>query len=119
MDQAVIIKAFGAFFAIMNPFINLPIFLAMTSGMSVPDQRRLAIKVALFAFFMCAVLLVLGQRIIDFFGITVDEFRGRRWHRAGQHLLVDAAWFTGGIDTMGQAVNRNRCRSSAEWHFIR
>lgn len=87
MDQVVIIKAFGAFFAIMNPFINLPIFLAMTSGMSVPDQRRLAIKVALFAFSMCAVLLVLGQRIIDFFGITVDEFRV-----AGGIVLASISW---------------------------
>lgn len=87
MDQVVIIKAFGAFFAIMNPFINLPIFLAMTSGMSVPDQRRLAIKVALFAFSMCAVLLVLRQRIIDFFGITVDEFRV-----AGGIVLASISW---------------------------
>ena len=60
MDQVVIIKAFRAFLVIMNPFVNLPIFLAMTSGVSVPDQRRLAIKAALFSFIMCAVLLVPG-----------------------------------------------------------
>ncbi len=87
MDQVVIIKAFGAFFAIMNPFINLPIFLAMTSGMSVSDQRRLAIKITFFAVIMCAVLLVIGQRIIDFFGITVDEFRV-----AGGIVLASISW---------------------------
>jgi multiple antibiotic resistance protein len=87
VDQAIIIKAFGAFFAIMNPFVNLPIFLAMTTGMTVTDQRRMAIKVILFASVMCAVLLLTGQRIIDFFGITVDEFRV-----AGGIVVASIAW---------------------------
>ncbi len=87
MDQAIIIKAFGAFFAIMNPFVNLPIFLAMTTGMTVTDQRRMAIKVILFAAVMCAVLLVTGQQIINFFGITVDEFRV-----AGGIVVAGIAW---------------------------
>ncbi len=87
MDQAIIIKAFGAFFAIMNPFVNLPIFLAMTSGMPVSDQRRMAVKVILFAAIMCAVLLVTGQRVIDFFGITVDEFRV-----AGGIVVASISW---------------------------
>jgi len=87
VDQAIIIKAFGAFFAIMNPFVNLPIFLAMTTGMTVTDQRRMAVKVILFAAVMCAVLLVTGQRIIDFFGITVDEFRV-----VGGIVVASIAW---------------------------
>lgn len=28
MDTALLVKAFGAFFAIMNPFVNLPLFLS-------------------------------------------------------------------------------------------
>ena len=75
MDSADLVKAFGAFFAIMNPFVNLPIFLALTAGFSVAQQRTLAIKITLFSSLMCAAILMVGQSVLNFFGITVDEFR--------------------------------------------
>lgn len=87
MDYALLVKAFGAFFAIMNPFVNLPIFLSLTNGYSVQQQRSLAIKIAVFSFVMCAVILLAGQQIIGFFGITVDEFR-----IAGGLVLGHIAW---------------------------
>lgn len=87
MDYDLLIKAFGAFFAIMNPFVNLPIFLSLTNGYTVQEQRGLAIKIALFSFIMCAVILLAGKQIIGFFGITVDEFRV-----AGGLVLGHIAW---------------------------
>ena len=87
MDAIELTKAFGTFFAIINPFVNLPIFLALTTGFTVPQQRSLAIKVALFSAVMCAVLLLLGNNIIVFFGITVDQFR-----IAGGIVLAHIAW---------------------------
>ncbi|MGD9668104.1 MAG: MarC family protein [Hyphomicrobiaceae bacterium] len=87
MDQGDLIKAFGAFFAIMNPFVNLPIFLALTDGYSVSQQRTLAIKIAIFCTIMCAMILLAGQKIIAFFGITVDQFR-----IAGGVVLAHIAW---------------------------
>ena len=87
MEYALIIKAFGAFFAIMNPFVNLPIFLAMTDGFSIAQQRALATKVTMFSAIMCAVILLAGREIIGFFGITVNEFRV-----AGGIVLAHIAW---------------------------
>ena len=87
MDYAELTKAFGAFFAIMNPFVNLPIFLAMTAGFTIAQQRTMAVKVTLFSAIMCAVILFAGQKIIGFFGITVDEFR-----IAGGIVLAHIAW---------------------------
>ncbi|MEM6385873.1 MAG: MarC family protein [Pseudomonadota bacterium] len=87
MDTAELTKAFGAFFAIMNPFVNLPIFLALTEGFTVAQQRTLAIKVTLFSAIMCAVILVAGQQIIGFFGINIDQFR-----IAGGVVLAHIAW---------------------------
>jgi multiple antibiotic resistance protein len=87
MDYSDLIKAFGAFFAIMNPFVNLPIFLALTAGFTVSQQRTLAAKVTLFSAIMCAVLLFTGQKIIGFFGITIDQFR-----IAGGAVLAHIAW---------------------------
>ncbi len=75
MDHTEIVKALGTFLAIMNPFLSLPVFLAMTSGFSVAQQRVLAIKVTLFSAIMCLVILLAGQKIISFFGITIDQFR--------------------------------------------
>ena len=87
MDYALFVKAFGAFFAIMNPFVNLPIFLAMTDGYTVGQQRSLSVKIALFSIVMCAVILVAGHKIIGFFGISVDEFR-----IAGGIVLAHISW---------------------------
>ncbi|MDX2412008.1 MAG: MarC family protein [Woeseiaceae bacterium] len=87
MDQIELTKTFGAFFAIMNPFINLPIFLALTAEYTIADQRSLAIKVTVFSAAMCAILLLAGQNIIEFFGITIDQFR-----IAGGLVLAGIAW---------------------------
>ncbi len=87
MDFALLTKAFGAFFAIMNPFVNLPIFLAMTSEFTVSDQRGLAVRIAIFSAIMCAVILIAGKAIIGFFGISIDEFR-----IAGGIVLAHIAW---------------------------
>jgi multiple antibiotic resistance protein len=87
MDKSELIKAFGAFFAIMNPFVNLPIFLALTTGYSIAQQRILAVKIVFFSAIMCTIILVAGKTIIGFFGITVDQFRV-----AGGLVLVQIAW---------------------------
>lgn len=87
MDQVELTKAFGAFFAIMNPFVNLPIFLALTAGFTVAQQRTLAFKITFFSAIMCTVILIAGQKIIGFFGITVDQFR-----IAGGIVLAHIAW---------------------------
>ena len=87
MDAAELTKAFGAFFAIMNPFVNLPIFLALTAGFTVAQQRILAVKITCFSAIMCAVILFAGQKIIGFFGVTIDQFR-----IAGGVVLAHIAW---------------------------
>tara|TARA_A100001391_G_scaffold48774_4_gene29032 strand:- start:17748 stop:18389 length:642 start_codon:yes stop_codon:yes gene_type:complete len=87
MNYSELAKAFGAFFALVNPFIVLPIFLSLTDGFSVSQQRMLAVKVALFAAMMCVIVLFAGQQIIGFFGISIDEFRV-----AGGAVLAGIAW---------------------------
>jgi multiple antibiotic resistance protein len=87
MNETDLIKAFGAFFAIMNPFVTLPIFLALTAGFTIADQRKLAVQVTIYSAIMCAVILIGGQQIIAFFGITIDQFRV-----AGGAVLASIAW---------------------------
>lgn len=87
MGHAELIKAFGAFFAIMNPFVNLPIFLSLTEGYSVSEQRGLALRIVIYSAVMCAVIMVAGSQIIGFFGISTDVFR-----IAGGIVLAHIAW---------------------------
>lgn len=68
-------KFMGTLFAIMNPFINLPIFLAMTTGQSLSDQRAIAVQVLTYTTIMCVVIAVAGNAIIGFFGISINSFR--------------------------------------------
>jgi multiple antibiotic resistance protein len=82
-----VIKELGTFLAIMNPFLILPVFLSMTSGLSVHNQRILAAKITIFSSIMCLIILFAGKGIIGFFGITVDQFRV-----AGGIVLTHIAW---------------------------
>ena len=75
MDTALFIKALGAFFAIMNPFVALPVFLGMTSGYTPGQQRRLGLAVAGFSTLLVAVLMAAGTQVLEFFGISIDDFR--------------------------------------------
>ena len=75
MDLTLLVKALGAFFAIMNPFVNLPLFLSLTTGQDPAQQRRTAWRTTLFSALMCAVIAVSGSALLRFFGISLDDFR--------------------------------------------
>jgi len=75
MDTALLIKAFGAFFAIMNPFVMLPVFLGLTADYDPAAQRRVGLAAAGFSAILAAVVMLTGTRVLSFFGISVDDFR--------------------------------------------
>lgn len=75
MDLDFATKFLGALFAIMNPFVNLPIFLALTTDATPAQQKSYAVKILLFSAIMCAILSIAGVQIIGFFGVSIDAFR--------------------------------------------
>lgn len=75
MDTALLVKALGGFFAIMNPFVALPVFLALTSGYDQKRQRRTGVRVVRYSLIMAGVLMVGGPAILGFFGVQVNHFR--------------------------------------------
>lgn len=75
MDMPLLVKALGGFFAIMNPFVALPLFLSMTAGYDVARQRRTALRVAMFSLVMAVVILVSGTTLLGMFGVDVNDFR--------------------------------------------
>lgn len=75
MDYTLASKLFAALFAIMNPLTNLPVFLALTADKSGANRATIALTGAVAAFGILVVALLAGERILSFFGITVDDFR--------------------------------------------
>lgn len=75
MDTTLLIKALGGIFAIMNPFVALPMFLALTEGFPLERQRSSAVRVVLYSGILCAAILLTGSVVLSFFGVSVADFR--------------------------------------------
>lgn len=75
MEIATLITTFAALFIVLDPFALVPLFLAMTVGMS-PQRRR---TVALHSCLTAAILLCLfgafGEAVLEFIGISMPAFR--------------------------------------------
>lgn len=99
MDIAFLVKVFGALFAIVNPFVNLPIFLSLTQGRSPAEMRGTGLSVAMFSAVMCVIVALAGTQILAFFGITVDDFR----LAGGLVLLLIALGMLNGQDSTAHA----------------
>lgn len=67
--------AFAAFFAIMNPIVNTPIFLSLTDDMDRSTKRKIALRATVVAFLIVLVLAFTGKLIFGLFGITLPAFR--------------------------------------------
>ena len=79
-----------AFFAIMNPIANTPLFVALTSGQDSVTRRNVAIRSVALAFVIIAVFTIGGRYIFEVFGITLPAFRiagGALIALVGYHML--------------------------------
>ncbi len=61
----------GALLPIVNPPENIPIFLALTTGLSPENRSVLARKVAVNGFTLLVVSVLIGTHILAFFGISL------------------------------------------------
>jgi len=75
LDPTFFIRVLGGLFAIMNPFLALPMFLSLTDDYEPALQRRTAVKVAMSSAALCGVLALGGTWILQMFGIGIDGFR--------------------------------------------
>ncbi len=90
MSDPFAVSMFGALFAVMNPFVNLPVFLSLTSDLDRTAQRKTALQVVFFTAVTCAVVAGAGSAILNFFDISVDAFRvagGLVLAQIGFHML--------------------------------
>jgi len=64
-----------AFFAIMNPIVNIPIFVKLTHGLDEKKKREIAKTANLVAFFIIVAFILIGKYIFQIFGLTIPAFK--------------------------------------------
>lgn len=78
---------FAALFPVVNPLGSAPIFLTMTADCSEQERAHLARGVAINGFWLLLGSLLLGSKILEFFGITIPVVRV-----AGGLLVTAMGW---------------------------
>lgn len=69
------IFCFTTFLTIINPLSIMPVYLTMTSELSIEDKRLTALKAVITAFITMVTFAFAGQAIFNFFNITTDALR--------------------------------------------
>jgi multiple antibiotic resistance protein len=64
-----------AFFAVMNPIANAPLFVGLTEEMDPATRKWVALRAVLLAFAIVAAFAIGGRWIFQVFGITLPAFR--------------------------------------------
>lgn len=74
-DWSTLFKTGLALFAIVNPIGSVPIFITATNGSSDAQRARIVRMVALTVFLVLASSVLIGDRILAFFGISIPSFQ--------------------------------------------
>jgi multiple antibiotic resistance protein len=69
------LTVFTAFFAIMNPIVNIPIFVMLTEGLEQKKKREIAKTANLVAFAIILAFILIGKYIFEIFGLTIPAFK--------------------------------------------
>lgn len=69
------ITVFMAFFAIMNPIVNIPIFVKLTEGTDDTKKREISKTSTITAFIIVLSFIVAGKYIFEIFGLTIPAFK--------------------------------------------
>lgn len=75
MDSAFLITAFVTLFVIIDPIGLVPLFVALTQGMSARDRRAIGLRACVTAAVLLMLFAVLGEAVLGFVGISMPAFR--------------------------------------------
>jgi multiple antibiotic resistance protein len=64
-----------AFFAIMNPIVNIPIFVKLTEGLSEKKKKEISKTATIVAFIIVIAFILVGKYIFQIFGLTIPAFK--------------------------------------------
>jgi multiple antibiotic resistance protein len=75
METAFLITTFATLFVVIDPPGLVPLFIALTTGMSSARRRAMALRACLIAAFLLTIFGIAGESILDFVGISMPAFR--------------------------------------------
>lgn len=75
MPTELLAQALVTLFVTIDPIGMAPVFLAVTRGMTSEQRRQTAIRAVIVAGAVLVLFAVVGQKLLDFFGITMPAFR--------------------------------------------
>lgn len=69
------LKMFVGLLVILNPMLAIPVFISLTDNLTERERLSSARRAALTVGIVLTVAALLGQQILNFFGISIDSFR--------------------------------------------
>jgi len=69
------LTVFMAFFAIMNPMVNIPVFVELTEGLDEKKKREVSKTANIVAFLIVLAFILIGKYIFQIFGLTIPAFK--------------------------------------------
>ncbi len=75
MDTPFLITAFATLFVVIDPPGLVPLFIALTQGMSNERRRAMATRACIIATVLLTVFGLFGEAVLGFIGISMSAFR--------------------------------------------
>jgi multiple antibiotic resistance protein len=75
IDSAFLITAFATLFVVIDPPGLVPLFIALTTGMSNERRRAMATRACIIATVLLTVFGLFGEAVLGFIGISMSAFR--------------------------------------------
>ena len=75
MATAFLITAFATLFVVIDPPGLVPLFIALTQGMTTEQRRHMARRACIIAFILLTLFGLLGEALLGFIGISMPAFR--------------------------------------------
>ncbi|MGR3505633.1 MAG: MarC family protein [Paracoccaceae bacterium] len=75
MDSAFLITAFVTLFVIIDPIGLVPLFVALTQGMSAAARRAIGLRAVIVAAILLTIFAYAGEAVLGFVGISMPAFR--------------------------------------------
>jgi multiple antibiotic resistance protein len=75
MDSTYLITSFVTLFVVIDPLGLIPLFIALTQGMAPEHRRAVGLRACVIAAVLLTLFGLLGQKLLDFVGISMPAFR--------------------------------------------
>lgn len=70
-----VLQEFVTMWVVIDPIGTLPVFLAVTTGMSRAQRRAVAIRATIVSFVVLLLFLMLGQIVLEALGLALPSFQ--------------------------------------------